>query len=52
MPYRIGARRSSPVVPAVTCMVVAYAYLVSPLVVPVLTPLARLVPARVKEALS
>jgi CDP-diacylglycerol---serine O-phosphatidyltransferase len=39
-------------VPTVTCCVVAYSYLVSPLVMPVLTPLGRLVPARVKEVLS
>jgi CDP-diacylglycerol---serine O-phosphatidyltransferase len=39
-------------VPTVTCCVVAYSYLVSPLVVPVLTPLGRLVPDRLKEALS
>jgi CDP-diacylglycerol--serine O-phosphatidyltransferase len=32
--------------------VVAYGYLLSPLLVPVLSPLARLVPARVKELLS
>src|SRR5215207_6074294 len=32
--------------PAVTCCVVAYSYLVSPLVMPLLTPLGRLVPAR------
>src|SRR3954469_8426838 len=36
----------------VTCCVVAYSYLVSPLVIPVLAPLGRLVPARVKEVLS
>jgi len=40
------------VIPTVTCCVVAYSYLVSPLVMPVLTPLGRLVPARVKEVLS
>jgi CDP-diacylglycerol--serine O-phosphatidyltransferase len=39
-------------VPMVTCCVVAYSYLVSPLVIPVLAPLGRLVPARVKEVLS
>ncbi|WP_222194005.1 CDP-diacylglycerol--serine O-phosphatidyltransferase [Modestobacter italicus] len=39
-------------VPTLTCCVVAYSYLVSPLVMPVLTPLGRLVPARVKEVLS
>ncbi|CCH89959.1 CDP-diacylglycerol--serine O-phosphatidyltransferase [Modestobacter italicus] len=39
-------------VPTVTCCVVAYSYLVSPLVVPVLTPLGRLVPDRLKEVLS
>jgi CDP-diacylglycerol--serine O-phosphatidyltransferase len=39
-------------VPTVTCCVVAYAYLVSPLVMPLLNPLGRLVPARLKEVLS
>src|SRR6195952_2974996 len=39
-------------VPTVTCCVVAYSYLVSPLFMPVLTPLARRVPARWKEVLS
>src|SRR4051795_6544114 len=39
-------------VPEVTCCVVAYSYLVSPLFMPVLTPLGRLVPARLKEVLS
>jgi CDP-diacylglycerol--serine O-phosphatidyltransferase len=32
--------------------VVAYSYLVSPLVMPLVTPLGRLVPARLKEVLS
>jgi CDP-diacylglycerol---serine O-phosphatidyltransferase len=39
-------------VPRVTCCVVAYSYLVSPVVMPVVAPLGRLVPARVKEVLS
>ena len=39
-------------VPRVTCCVVAYSYLVSPVVVPVLSPLGRFVPARLKEILS
>jgi CDP-diacylglycerol--serine O-phosphatidyltransferase len=39
-------------VPRATCCAVAYSYLVSPLFMPVLTPLGRLVPARVKEVLS
>jgi CDP-diacylglycerol--serine O-phosphatidyltransferase len=39
-------------VPRVTCCVVAYSYLTSPLFIPLLSPLARLVPARVKELLS
>src|SRR3954468_20637082 len=36
-------------VPTVTCCVVAYSYLVSPLFMPVLTPLGRFLPARIKE---
>jgi len=39
-------------VPVVTVCALAYGYLFSPLVVPVLSPLARLVPARIKEVLS
>ncbi len=39
-------------VPVLTFLLVAYAYLFSPLLVPVFSPLARLVPARVKEMLS
>jgi len=39
-------------VPTVTCCVVAYSYLFSPLFIPLLSPLARLVPDRVKELLS
>jgi CDP-diacylglycerol--serine O-phosphatidyltransferase len=38
--------------PRVTGCVLAYSYLVSPLVMPVVSPLARLVPARLKEILS
>jgi CDP-diacylglycerol--serine O-phosphatidyltransferase len=39
-------------VPVVTSCVLAYGYLVSPLVMPVLSPLGRLVPPRIKDALS
>ena len=39
-------------VPVITGCVVAYGYLLAPLLVPVLSPLGRLVPARVKEVLS
>ncbi|GAA4311777.1 CDP-diacylglycerol--serine O-phosphatidyltransferase [Klenkia terrae] len=39
-------------VPVLTFCVVAYGYLLSPLLVPVVSPLGRLVPARVKELLS
>ena len=35
-----------------TCFVVAYGYLLSPLLLPVVAPLGRLVPTRVKELLS
>ena len=38
--------------PVVTVIVLAYGYLFAPVLVPVLTPLARFVPAPVKEALS
>jgi CDP-diacylglycerol--serine O-phosphatidyltransferase len=40
------------VVPTVACCVVAYSYLLSPLFIPLLSPLTRLVPVRVKELLS
>jgi CDP-diacylglycerol--serine O-phosphatidyltransferase len=40
------------VVPTVACCVVAYSYLLSPVFIPLLSPLARLVPNRVKELLS
>ena len=39
-------------VPALTFCAAAYAYLASPLVMPVVAPLGRLVPPRVKEVLS
>ncbi|WP_254780898.1 CDP-diacylglycerol--serine O-phosphatidyltransferase [Modestobacter sp. DSM 44400] len=39
-------------VPRLTGLLLAYGYLLSPLMMPVVTPLARLVPARVKEVLS
>ena len=39
-------------VPVVTGCVLAYGYLFAPVLVPVLSPLERLVPARLKEALS
>ncbi|MQA34837.1 CDP-diacylglycerol--serine O-phosphatidyltransferase [Modestobacter roseus] len=39
-------------VPVVTGCVLAYGYLLSPLVMPLLSPLERLVPDRVKEVLS
>ena len=39
-------------IPVVTGVVLAYGYLLAPLIVPVLSPLARLVPARVKEVLT
>ncbi|TKJ29294.1 CDP-diacylglycerol--serine O-phosphatidyltransferase [Blastococcus sp. CCUG 61487] len=38
--------------PVVTGIVLAYGYLLAPVLVPLLSPLARLVPDRVKEALS
>jgi CDP-diacylglycerol--serine O-phosphatidyltransferase len=40
------------VAPRITVCVICYAYLCSPLVVPVLAPLGRLVPPRLKEVLS
>jgi CDP-diacylglycerol--serine O-phosphatidyltransferase len=39
-------------VPVVTVCLLAYGYLFSPLVMPLLSPLGRLVPARLKETLS
>jgi CDP-diacylglycerol---serine O-phosphatidyltransferase len=39
-------------VPVITGIVLAYGYLLAPLLLPVVSPLARLVPDRVKEALS
>lgn len=39
-------------VPRVTGCVLAYSYLASPLMMPIVSPLARLVPARLKEVLS
>ena len=33
-------------------VVLAYGYLLAPLILPILSPLARLVPARVKEVLT
>jgi CDP-diacylglycerol---serine O-phosphatidyltransferase len=38
--------------PVITGCVLAYGYLLAPVLVPVLSPLARLVPKRIKEALS
>ena len=40
------------VAPVVTAITLAYGYLFAPVLVPVLSPLGRLVPASVKEALS
>jgi CDP-diacylglycerol--serine O-phosphatidyltransferase len=40
------------VAPVVTAIALAYGYLFAPVLVPALSPLARLVPASVKEALS
>jgi CDP-diacylglycerol--serine O-phosphatidyltransferase len=40
------------VVPVVTGIALAYGYLLAPLLLPVVSPLARLVPDRLKEALS
>jgi CDP-diacylglycerol--serine O-phosphatidyltransferase len=39
-------------VPVVTGCVLAYGYLLAPVLVPIVSPLARLLPARLKEALS
>jgi CDP-diacylglycerol--serine O-phosphatidyltransferase len=38
--------------PVVTGIVLAYGYLLAPVLVPLVSPLARLVPSRLKEALS
>ncbi|TFV52374.1 CDP-diacylglycerol--serine O-phosphatidyltransferase [Blastococcus sp. TF02A-35] len=40
------------VAPVVTGIVLAYGYLLAPILVPVVAPLAKLVPARLREALS
>jgi CDP-diacylglycerol--serine O-phosphatidyltransferase len=39
-------------VPVITVCVLAYGYLLSPLYMPVLSPLGRFLPARLKETLS
>jgi CDP-diacylglycerol--serine O-phosphatidyltransferase len=39
-------------IPVITGVVLAYGYLLAPILVPLISPLARLVPARVKDALS
>src|SRR4051812_44489093 len=39
-------------IPVITGVVLAYGYLLAPLILPVLSPLARLVPARLKEVLT
>src|ERR1700712_5478971 len=39
-------------IPAITGMAVAYGYLLAPILLPVVSPLARLLPARLKEVLS
>jgi CDP-diacylglycerol--serine O-phosphatidyltransferase len=39
-------------VPTITGIALAYGYLLAPLLLPVVTPLGRLLPARVKDALS
>jgi CDP-diacylglycerol--serine O-phosphatidyltransferase len=39
-------------VPVITGILVAYGYLFAPILVPIVAPLARLLPARLKEALS
>ena len=38
--------------PVQTGILLAYGYLLAPLLLPVVSPLARLVPTRLKEALS
>jgi CDP-diacylglycerol--serine O-phosphatidyltransferase len=40
------------IAPPITGIVLAYGYLVAPLLVPLVAPLARLLPDRLKEALS
>ena len=39
-------------VPAITGLALAYGYLLAPLLLPIVSPLARLLPARLKEVLS
>jgi CDP-diacylglycerol---serine O-phosphatidyltransferase len=39
-------------VPVVTGVVLAYSYLLAPILVPIVSPLGRLVPARIKEVLT
>jgi CDP-diacylglycerol--serine O-phosphatidyltransferase len=39
-------------VPTVTGVVLAYGYLLAPLLLPIVSPLAKLLPARLKEVLS
>jgi CDP-diacylglycerol---serine O-phosphatidyltransferase len=39
-------------VPVITGCLLAYGYLLAPILVPVVAPLARLLPTRLKEALS
>jgi CDP-diacylglycerol--serine O-phosphatidyltransferase len=39
-------------IPVITGIVLAYGYLLAPVLVPVLSPLTRLVPARIRETLS
>jgi CDP-diacylglycerol---serine O-phosphatidyltransferase len=39
-------------VPVITGVVLAYGYLLAPILVPVLSPLGRLVPARIREVLT
>jgi CDP-diacylglycerol--serine O-phosphatidyltransferase len=38
--------------PVVTFCLLAYGYLLAPVLVPIVAPLAKLVPARVREVLS
>ena len=39
-------------VPTITGIALAYGYLLAPLLLPIVSPLAKLLPARFKEALS
>jgi CDP-diacylglycerol--serine O-phosphatidyltransferase len=39
-------------IPVVTGIVLAYGYLLAPVLIPIVAPLARLVPARLREALE